>query len=400
MKRTRIIGVVLLLLALAFVLIISWPQTDPNAPRYVRTQDQPVGPFGVVFYNWNLIAPFLDNKVWIFTRLNSTNDHAFLFDLEKRKVLGELFKGAAVLSNHEYTKILCQGEASLGTGIKEKLASLLSRASFRKINIFTNKTEAYWILDLQNNSARRVGLLSQWPGTGSTWIPAPGSRFGYNVPNNHDMGASFFVCDLQQQSFQKIPFTGELRGWWDEQRMLIKKPTGEWVLYDVVTQNVSTLLNVETISRQLQELGIHDDPASLSTCSIWNGTNYEFRLTAKRGLNWYTNGTFMFKIDHSGSLNLSHQNFVFRWQGAFNAAETYYAYDGEAGAVGTGGNGGVHLLDLRNGTTNTLVPPDNKGQYAIPRFYADSVIYYRDRQIWSVKIDGSENARLFPPPNQ
>src|SRR5262249_30527596 len=168
MKRTRIVGVVLLLLAIASVLIISWSQTDPNAPRYVRIQDQPAGPFGVIHYNWNVPAPFMDNNVWIYTIVNRTNHHGFLFDLEKRKVLGELFKGAAVLSNQEHTKILCEGEASLGTGIKEKLSRLVSRVSFRRINIFTNETEAYWILDLRNNSARRMGILSQWPGTGST----------------------------------------------------------------------------------------------------------------------------------------------------------------------------------------------------------------------------------------
>lgn len=309
-SRTRIIGAVPLLLVLAFVVIISWSQTDPNAPRYVPLHDQPVGPFGVIHYNWNVPAPFVDNKVWIFTILNPTNHQEFLFDLEKRKVLGELFKGAAVFSNQEHTKILCQGEVSLNTSIKDKLSNLLSRVSSRRINIFTNRTEAYWILNLQNNSARRIGILSQWPGTGSTWIPAPGFRFGFNVPNNDEDGVAFFVCDLEQESFRKIRFIGQLRGWWDERRILIKKPTGEWVLYDVLNEDASTLLGLETISRRLRELGITDDPASLSTCSFWNGTNYEFRLVAKQGWNWYTNGTFIFKIDRSGALTLSRKKFV------------------------------------------------------------------------------------------
>jgi hypothetical protein len=400
MKRTRIIGVVLLLFALGFLVIIYSSRTDPSAPRYVTLQNQPAGPFGSAHYNWSGPAPFFDSKVWIFTALNSTNSHEFLFDLGKRKVLGELFNGGPVFFNQEHTKLLCQGHASLETSIKEKLSGLLSRLSLRRINIITNRTEAYWILDLRNNSARRVGGLSQWPGTGSTWIPAPGFRFGFNVPNNSEEGAAFFVCDLEQESFRKIPFTGYLRGWWDDRRILIKKPTGDWILYDVLTQNTSTLLNLETISRRLHELGIPDDPATLTTCSIWNGTDYEFRLVASQGWNWYTNGSFMLKIERSGFLTLSRQNFKFKWLGKFNAAETYYVYDSEPGAIGRGGNGGILVLDLLDDTTATLVPPDNKGQYAIPRFYGDSVLYFRDHQIWSIKLDGSENIRLFPPPDK
>jgi hypothetical protein len=67
---------------------------------------------------------------------------------------------------------------------------------------------------------------------------------------------------------------------------------------------------------------------------------------------------------------------------------------------GNGGNGGVFLLDLLNNTTTTLIPPDNKGQYSIPRFYGDTVLYFRNGQIWTINRDGSANTRLFPPPDK
>jgi hypothetical protein len=401
MKRLKVILPVLLLLFIGFLLISSFSRSDPNAPRYVPVKTQPSGPFGSVHYDWGGATPFVGGKVWIFTILSRTNGHEFLFDLEKRKVLGELFNGGAVFANQDQTKLLCGGRASMDTSIKGSLSALLSKLSHGKLHFHTNRIDTYWILDLRNNSARRLGGLSQWPGTGSNWRPSPGFRFGYNVPNNGEEGSSFFLYDLDLETFQKIQFAGNLRGWWDDRRVLIKKPTGDLVLYDVLAQTTSTLFDLETISRRLRELGIPDDPATLTTYSIWNGTNYEFNLVAKQGWNWYSNGSFMVKIDRSSpALSLFRPNFKFGWQGTFNATETQYVYDGEPGASGKGGNGGVFLLDLLSSNTTTLIPPDNKGQYAIPRFYGNTVLYFRNRELWSVKADGSGNRRLFPPPDK
>ncbi len=401
MKRVKIILPVLLVILVGFPVMILLSRPDPDAPRYVGVQTQPDGPFGSVHYDYSRAAPFVDGKVWIFCVVGPTNVHDYLFDLQKRKVLGELFNAGVELSNRERTKLLCGGHGSLETSITGRLSALLSKLSFGRIQINTNRVDAYWILDLRNNSARRIGALSQWPGTGSTWRPSPGFRFGYNVPNNAEEDSSFFLCDLERETFQKIQLTGNLRGWWDDRRILIKQPAGDLILYDVFTQKTSTLFGRETISRRLQELGIPDDPATVTTYSTWNGTNYDFNLVAKQGRNWYANGSFMLKIERSGpALELLRHNFQFKWLGRFNAAETYYVYDGEPGAVGRGGDGGVFLLDLVNDKTTTLVPPDNKGAYAMPRFYGDNVLYVRNRELWSIKLDGSGNVRLFPPPDK
>ncbi len=401
MKRIKIILPVLLVLFLGFLATHHSSRTDPNTPRYVAVNTQPAGPFGSVHYDWAGAAPFVDGKIWISTTLNRTNGRQFLFDLEKRKVLGELFNGVAVFCNREQTKLLCGGRASLDTSLKGSLISLLSKISLGRIHIKTNRIEAYWILDLRNNSARRVGGFSQLPGIGSHWKPSPGLRFGYNVPNNGNECSSFFLCDLEQETFRKIQFDGFLRGWWDDQRILIKRPWGDLVLFDVLTQKSSLLFSLETISRRLQELGFSDDPATVTTYSTWNGTNYNFSLADRQGYNWYTVGSFMLKLERPGpALTLLRQNFKFKWMGEFNPGETYYVYNGGTGETGKGGNGSVLLLDLLNNKTTTLIPPDNKRQYAMPRFYGDTVVYFPNHEIWSIKLDGSGNARLFPPPDK
>ena len=401
MNRARIFVPVLFLFLVAPLVWVSLSSPDSKAPKFVASKIQPAGPFGRVFYDWGGAVPFAGGKVWIFTVPSRTNHSEFLFDLEQRKVLGELINGAAVFANQEETRLLCEGHESLNNSVEGRVAGWLKQLSFGKLRFNTNRIDTYWILDLRNNSARRVGELSQWPGTGSRWRPSPGFRFGCNVPNNSEEGSSFFVCDLGQETFHKIRFTGSVRGWWDDQRLLIKKPAGDLVLYDVLGGSSSTLFSLDTLSRRLAELGIHDDPATLITYSIWRGSNYEFNLVAKQGWNWYSNGTFMVRVDRSGpALTLAHQNFKFRWLGSFNATETQYVYDGESGEVGRGGNGGVFLLDLASNTITTLVLPDNKGQYAGARFYGDEVVYSRDHELWGIRSDGLGATRLFPPPGE
>jgi hypothetical protein len=80
-----------------------------------------------------------------------------------------------------------------------------------------------------------------------------------------------------------------------------------------------------------------------------------------------------------------------------DATAAHYLYAGENGRFGSGGNGGVFLLDLASNTTRTLVPPDNSGQYSLPRFYSDSAIYFTNREPWRIDLNGSNAVRLFPP---
>jgi hypothetical protein len=121
MKRIKIILPVVVLLLIGFLLIISLSPANSNAPRYVPVKTQPAGPFGSVHYDWAGAAPFVGGKVWIFTALSRTTGHEYLFDLEKRKVLGELFNAGAVFANQDQTKLLCEGYPSLDTSMRARL---------------------------------------------------------------------------------------------------------------------------------------------------------------------------------------------------------------------------------------------------------------------------------------
>ncbi len=159
-----------LLLLIFLVLLLSTP--DPDAPRYVPAASQPVGPFGTVAYPWDVAVPFRDGKVWMWTALNRTNHHFYLYDLDHRVALGELFNAGAVFCNLDQTKLLCAGPASPAASINAKLAAFWNRVSGGKFNVPTNRIETFWILDLRHNSAKRLGDLAQFPGTGSHWLPA------------------------------------------------------------------------------------------------------------------------------------------------------------------------------------------------------------------------------------
>ncbi len=83
--------------------------------------------------------------------------------------------------------------------------------------------------------------------------------------------------------------------------------------------------------------------------------------------------------------------------GALNEAGTRYVWNGESGATGRGGNGAVFLRNLSGHTPRNLIPPDNAGQYALPRFYRDSIVYYHNQFLWRIDLDGRNNLRLLAP---
>jgi hypothetical protein len=65
--------------------------------------------------------------------------------------------------------------------------------------------------------------------------------------------------------------------------------------------------------------------------------------------------------------------------GRLDITATHYLYNGERGLPGQGGNGAVLLRNLEDNSITSLVPPDNSGQYSLPRFYRNEVIYFRNR---------------------
>ena len=109
-----------LLFGVLLILLICFPKPDPQAPRFVFGQPKTIGPFKMVHYYWGDIDPFHGGKVWMWTTSPPTN-HVFLYNLDTRKILGELFNADPAFLNHDETKLLCGSHGSLSTSIKQRI---------------------------------------------------------------------------------------------------------------------------------------------------------------------------------------------------------------------------------------------------------------------------------------
>ncbi len=389
------------MIVLGVALLQPAPTNSPKAPRFVPGKTQPVGDYKTSHYNWIDRRPFIDDKVWIFGMRNGTNDYHCLYDLQERAILGELHNGWMELVNGDGTKILAMGSGSSATNLKEKLLELLERISGGRIKPNINRTESFWVVNLKDNSAKRVGSVSQHAGSGSRWCTSPGLRFGCTSPTTEN-DAAFVLFDFEQDSFTRIPVAGRIRGWWDDQNILLQSASGDFMLYDVAKQQAKVLFSAESIQQTLAQLNLPRDPAvGVDSFANWNGTTYDFYFT-ESGYELSGTPTFLLKAERTSpgpTLKLIDPEFQFEWSGRLAAHATHFVYQGESGAPGRGGNGAVYLRDLSDDSVRTLVPPDNKGQYSIPRFYRDEVIYYRNRVLWRIGLDGSNNVPLFTPTN-
>jgi len=398
-KRFTILALAGLVALFVVIFFTTSSESTGPLPKFVLAQTQPTGPFGSIHYGWDDAAPFREGKMWLWTAVSRTNHHSFLYDIDRQQVIGELFNAGAIVANGDQTKLLCYGPPSAATSAKGRLISLLHKITFGKVPLLaTNVVETFWLLDLKNNSARQLGDFFQWPGTSSRWYPSPGFRYAYNVPNNTGSPNALYLADLDAGTFTKIRFSGyPYTGWWDDHTLLTKDSDNNLILLDVITQKTSTLFPSESISKRLTEMGITNSLSEVSLLFSWRATNFNVLLTGDRHWSWYTNGSFLVKIDRAGpALKLINPNFKFKWLGTFDADASHYAFDGENGGYGQGGNGGVYLRDLSNNTVRTIVEPDNVGQYALGRFYKNSIIYFRGRVPWRISLTSSNNAPLFP----
>ena len=402
MKRIGIITVLVLMIALGLALLLPSPTVSRNAPRYVAGRAQPVGNYTATHYDWIDRRPFVDDKVWIFGRRRGTNRFNCLYDLRERMILGELHNGSDVkLVNGEGTKVLEEGFGSSVSNLKEKLLDLLERISGGKFKPNFNRTESFWVLNLKDNSSKRLGSVSQHAGSGSRWYTSPALRYGCTSPTTENDSA-FVLFDFENDNLTRIAVSGRIRGWWDEQNIVLQSANRDFVLYDVVKQQATVLFSAESFRQTLAQLNVPSVPAGgVEAFANWNGSAYDFYFT-EHGYELKGRPSFLLKADRTSptpTLKLINPEFQFEWGGHLNAEATHYLYQGESGVPGNGGNGAVYLRDLSNDTTRTLVTPDNKGQYSIPRFYRDEVIYYRNRVLWRIGLDGSNNVPLFMPPN-
>jgi len=158
----------------------------------------------------------------------------------------------------------------------------------------------------------------------------------------------------------------------------------------------NTLFSAEAVATSLQKLEISSGPGRIRAINNWTGRDYDFYFALEtESYRW--GESFLLKANHADPLlKLLYRKFKFEHLGRWDASATHYLYNGESGSPGRGGNGGVFVRDLSDNTSRILVPPDGSGQYALPRFFGDEVIYFHNRLPWRVELNGSNNAPLFP----
>src|SRR5437667_5094966 len=112
MKRLGVIfSALLVVIFLVLAFLIFFPAPSPTAPKFISVQVQPTGPYTYMDYDWGGAVPVRDGKVWFWAESSRTNVFVrqFLYDLDRRRVTGELLNAGPIFANRDQTKLLCEG---------------------------------------------------------------------------------------------------------------------------------------------------------------------------------------------------------------------------------------------------------------------------------------------------
>lgn len=294
----------------------------------------------------------------------------------------------AIFMNADGTKAFCQGPTTTATSWKGQIAGALNQKL--GLSIETNRVEALWVVDLQTNKARRIGQFEQAPGMGSIWLPAPGFRYGYTQPTTARTGMEFVLVDLQREKLEMVTCDGDPQGWWDESNMLLRDKAKNLFLFDVETKAKQVLLPYKEIQQALADSGVNDDPLWVWATPSWNGNGYDFYFVLQKGYGDRDYKGIVLKLDRESLKLVILEKSPREHLGTFNESGTLYAYNGEDGSRGSGGNGAVIIRSVADGSERVLVPPNDKGRYPFPRFYEDSIIFSRDGALWRCDVRDSK----------
>lgn len=391
----RFFRILAVLAFVALAIFIFWVRRGSQNPRFVAGTPASIPPFQREQYDFLSDAPFENDRVWIWTDITSSEHrHLYLYDLRQQKVLGQLFNcETPSLRSRDGSRLLVRGIGSPDTFMQSVLVPLLRIFNIR---LQSQRTETFWVVDTSRNSAQRVDSLSQYSGTGSTWHPSPDFRYGYTVPTT-SLGFALYLCDLQQPSLARIVIHGDPRGWWDEHDILIDAGTNQFDLLDIRTKTTRSLFSAADFKKVTS--AVTNNPPPLAPIANWNGRSFDFYFGIKDQINGLigSNSLVLRASADSPQLVLLYPEFQFHWSGHFDRAGVRYLYPGESGQPGSGGNSAVYLRDLTSGTVSTIVPAENRGSYAIPRFYGNEVIYVHDHRLHRVGLDGSNDAFVLSP---
>jgi hypothetical protein len=388
---------VLVLLGLSLAYFVGWlgSRPGPNAPRFRPSQSQPrMGDYQVLSYRFGSASPFEGGKMWISTFQGTNSYHCFLYDIDRRLVLGELFNAKPLCMNRDQSKLLCVGWTTRQWSLRAWIAALFKRLSHTKTPFphVGDQIYVFWVLDLSRDTATRMGEASGLQGTPQN---SPGFRYNYDESFDPPQEPQILVSDLEKKMLTRIHPHGWPQGWWDERSIVVKDPTNNFILCDVVTARTSPLLSSAQVAGFFKKVHIPAAPATASLFSIWNGKENDFYLI-DLNKKWEAVESFLIKVGRPGpTLSLISTNFKFECSDLLDSTASYYLYSGRDRPQTSSA---VFLRDLRNNTDHTLVPSDGGWYFSHPRFYREGVIYVRSNMLWRIDLNGSNQMRIFPPP--
>lgn len=402
-RRAAFIATGLILFAM-LVFVLTSP--DPYAPQFKRLSGPPALPLSIrVSYAFWSPRPFVDGKMWILFFTGGTNSATLFYDIDRQQVLGQLTNGWPVLNAADPDRLVC---AQPGFGVRERLSRLFQPVARRLFKTaapppapaYSAEPQRYWLLDVEKNSAARIGRLPHWPET--FLFSSPDSRFAYAVLYDSSKGipkpTDLCLFDLKRSRLRKLSvlgWLGQVIGWWDNTHLLYWTIHHDLVLQEISTAKTASLLPAAQLRSFLRgnELPLDLQSAQFKCC--WNGRGNDFYLM-NPGPGAMLAESYLIKLEHpDGQLKLVSRHFNVEWSEDFDATGRYSLYSKRRDS--TPDRNGVFLRDLQIDATQVLVAPNATNYSSLPRFYGDSVIYVRSNALWRINLDGTHNIRLFPP---
>ena len=397
MKRFRFVIAMAMVLAAALGLgLLHWLIFEFPKPRWVPHPARVVtGPQFEISYEFWTPDPFARGQIWV--SVWATNEHhLYLCDLEKPAMLGELLHADSAFARADGSRLFCvQREGPAMARAREIWGRLRGWFGAKRFTPHPDEVcVSYWSLDVARNSAVRLGEDYQFSSTSSSFLRSPDGHFGYTKPWRKFDLPELLIADLASGSFRREAVAGEPVGWWDDHQILLSLHFNEFNLYDVNSGLTLPLVKPAQLAAffaQARPPGAHSNNFA---SAVAFGSGREFFL---RGI-WPSAGeTLLGHIERpTGALRLLDAHFEFSRLGQLDEKGEAYVYGGPAG----GGRGsGVWRRDRQTGEVRELVPSDpGPLQSSCPKFYHGDVIYVRSNAVWRIGADGTQNRRIFPPP--
>jgi len=332
--------------------------------------------------------------MWI-TVARAGGYRAYLYDIEGKKIVGELINGSPVTMVNA-TEALCMKVGVPRPQPHLTRMKMLIELATRGIVKFKPPAsiERYWIVNLEKNQVGKIGNI---PHTGtSDLILSPGYQYAYKPvqnPTNQTAQVTYYLFNLKNRSIHNLNITDVPCEWWDDTHILMQSTNHDFSLYDVRKKVTQPLAEFSKVKALLGDK-IDEKFTKIGAFCVWNGRENNIFLTDMRE-KWMGAESFLISVNRSNkALKLVTPAFEFESYDHFDPTGRFYVYtDRETGAP----SDTVYLRELGGSNVDhVLVPRRGDNPFSVPHFYRDTVIYFRNNAIWQIQLNGSNNTRLFP----